>query len=103
MQYIAFVASPGICRRGARNATHASTRTGSYMSSEDEQILQRRTHLAELSPLGVDAYPHKFERTATVTDLVREHSEKDGPALEEHRIDATTSGRILGLRSFGKA
>src|SRR6188472_2625101 len=73
------------------------------MSSEDEQILQRRAHLAELSLLGVDAYPHKFERTATVSDLVRDHSEKDGPALEEHRIDATTSGRILGLRSFGKA
>src|SRR6187397_312605 len=73
------------------------------MSSEDEQILQRRAHLAELSLLGVDAYPHKFERTATVSDLVREHSEKDGPALEANRIAATTSGRTLGIRSFGKA
>ncbi|HTL02621.1 MAG TPA: lysine--tRNA ligase [Vicinamibacterales bacterium] len=73
------------------------------MSSEDEQILQRRTHLAELAQLGVDAYPHKFERSATVSALVREHGEKDGPALEATRIETTTSGRILGIRSFGKA
>src|SRR6266566_492170 len=73
------------------------------MSSEDEQILQRRTHLAELVQLGVDAYPNQFDRSATVSDLVREHSEKDGPALEAAQIDVTTSGRILGIRSFGKA
>jgi lysyl-tRNA synthetase class 2 len=73
------------------------------MSSEDEQILQRRTHLAELAQLGVDAYPHRFERTATVTDLVREHSGKDGPTLEATPVETATSGRILGIRSFGKA
>ena len=73
------------------------------MSSEEEQILQRRTHLAELSQLGVDAYPHRFERSATVGDLVRAHSGKAGPELEEKRIDTITSGRILGIRNFGKA
>jgi lysyl-tRNA synthetase, class II len=73
------------------------------MSSEEEQILQRRTHLAELSQLGVDPYPHRFERGATVGDLVRAHGEKTGPELEEPRIDVITSGRILGIRSFGKA
>src|SRR6478672_6146276 len=73
------------------------------MSSEEEQILQRRTHLAELSQLGVDAYPHKFDRSATVTDLVREHGDKDGAQLEAQPIPTTTSGRILGIRSFGKA
>src|SRR5437773_3553584 len=73
------------------------------MSSEDEQILQRRTHLAELVQLGVDAYPHKFDRTATVSDLVRDHSDKDGPTLDAAPIDTATSGRIAGIRSFGKA
>jgi lysyl-tRNA synthetase class 2 len=73
------------------------------MSSEEEQILQRRTHLAELAQLGVDAYPHRFERTATVSELVGAHSGKTGPELEERRVETTTSGRILGIRSFGKA
>jgi lysyl-tRNA synthetase, class II len=73
------------------------------MSSEDEQIEQRRANLAKLAELGVNAYPHRFDRTATVTDLVRAHGEKAGPELEAPRIDTATSGRILGIRSFGKA
>src|SRR5262245_46256743 len=73
------------------------------MSSEDEQIQQRQANLAKLSTLGVNAYPHRFDRTATVSDLVGAHSAKTGPELEETRIAATTSGRILGIRSFGKA
>jgi lysyl-tRNA synthetase class 2 len=73
------------------------------MSSEDEQIQQRRANLSKLGELGVSAYPHRFERTATVTDLVRTYNEKTGAELEEPRIEAITSGRILGIRSFGKA
>ena len=73
------------------------------MSSEDEQIQQRRANLAKLSELGVNSYPHRFDRTATITDLVRAHGEKTGPELEATRIDTTTSGRILGIRNFGKA
>ncbi len=73
------------------------------MSSEDEQIEQRRANLAKLSALGVSAYPHRFDRTATVSELVGAHSAKSGAELEETRIAATTSGRILGIRSFGKA
>jgi lysyl-tRNA synthetase class 2 len=73
------------------------------MSSEDEQIEQRRANLAKLSALGVSAYPHRFDRTATVSELVGAHSAKSGAELEETRIAATTSGRTLGIRSFGKA
>src|SRR5688500_3881815 len=73
------------------------------MSSEDEQIEQRRANLGKLAELGVNAYPHRFDRTATITDLVRAHSEKAGPELEATRIDTTTSGRIVSIRNFGKA
>src|SRR5688500_9859335 len=73
------------------------------MSSEDEQIQQRRSNLEKLIELGVDSYPHRFDRGASVTDLVRAHGDKAGPELEEHRVTTVTSGRILGIRSFGKA
>jgi lysyl-tRNA synthetase class 2 len=73
------------------------------MSSEEEQILQRRANLSKLAGLGVNSYPHRFERTATITDLVRAYGEKTGPELEEHKVATKTSGRILGIRSFGKA
>ena len=73
------------------------------MSTEEEQIQQRRSNLAEMERLGVSAYPHRFERTATITDLVRQHHEKTAQQLEADRIATVTSGRILGIRSFGKA
>jgi lysyl-tRNA synthetase class 2 len=73
------------------------------MSSEEEQIQQRRANLAKLAELGINSYPHRFERSASITDLVRAHGEKPGPELEQHRIETVTSGRILGIRSFGKA
>ena len=73
------------------------------MSTEEEQIQQRRANLAELERLGVNAYPHRFERTATISDLVKAHSEKTGPDLEASKVETTTSGRVLSIRSFGKA
>jgi lysyl-tRNA synthetase class 2 len=73
------------------------------MSSEDEQIQQRRANLAKLGELGINAYPHRFDRKDTITDLVQAHSSKTGPELEEPRIQTITSGRILSIRSFGKA
>ena len=73
------------------------------MSSEDEQIQQRRANLAKLSDIGVNAYPHRFDRSDTISDLVTAHGDKTGAELEATRIDTTTSGRVLGIRSFGKA
>jgi lysyl-tRNA synthetase class 2 len=73
------------------------------MSSEDEQIQQRRANLAKLAGMGIDVYPHRFDRAATIADLVHEHGAKDAAALEQSRIDTSTSGRILSIRSFGKA
>src|SRR5262245_42251019 len=73
------------------------------MSSEDEQIQQRRANLTKLVEMGVTAYPHRFDRTDTIGDLVAAHGAKTGPELEANRIATSTSGRILGIRSFGKA
>jgi lysyl-tRNA synthetase class 2 len=73
------------------------------MSSEDEQVQQRRANLTKLNELGVGSYPHRFDRTANISELVQAHGQKAGAELEADRVDATTSGRILGIRNFGKA
>jgi lysyl-tRNA synthetase class 2 len=70
---------------------------------ESEQIRQRRANFEELQRLGVMPYPHAFARTHTVADLVDAHGGKTGEALEATRVETTTSGRILAIRSFGKA
>ncbi len=73
------------------------------MSSQDEQIEQRRANLAELQRLGVEIYPHAFERRHTIAELVGRYGARDKDALEADRIDTVTSGRVLAIRSFGKA
>ena len=73
------------------------------MTQEDEQIAQRRANLAELTRLGVSAYPHKFPRTVSVSDIVAAHGSRAADELEHERIEVTTSGRVTAVRSFGKA
>ena len=73
------------------------------MTSLDEQLQQRRANLDELVKLGVDIYPRRFDRTHTIAALAAAYSERSHDELEAERVETTTSGRILGIRSFGKA
>jgi lysyl-tRNA synthetase class 2 len=73
------------------------------MSSQDEQIQQRRANLDALARLGVEIYPRRFERQHTVSQLVGAHGDRTHDELEAERPQTVTSGRILAIRSFGKA
>jgi lysyl-tRNA synthetase class 2 len=73
------------------------------MANEDEQIAQRRAKLNELGALGVPAYPNRFDRSITISDLVAEHGDTPGEALEASQPAARVAGRIVGMRTFGKA
>src|SRR5499427_8334487 len=73
------------------------------MATLEEQLAQRRSNLDEFQKLGVDVYPRRFDRTHTISQLVANYSERTRDELEAARIQTTTSGRILGIRSFGKA
>jgi lysyl-tRNA synthetase, class II len=53
--------------------------------------------------LGVDPYPRQFERTDTVAELVAAQGSKGKEELEGAAIRTRTAGRILAIRSFGKA
>ena len=73
------------------------------MANEVEQTAQRRQKLDELVGLGVQPYPNRFDRTASISDLVQAHGSKTGEVLEAEQPQARTAGRILGMRTFGKA
>jgi lysyl-tRNA synthetase class 2 len=73
------------------------------MSNEREQMAQRRAKLDELVASGVEAYPHAFPRTAPITALVERFSPMAAEALETERPVVRAAGRIVGLRTFGKA
>ncbi len=70
---------------------------------ESDLLRQRRENFQELARLGVDPYPRHFERTDTIEALVAAHSGKTGEALEGEQPRTRTAGRILAIRSFGKA
>jgi lysyl-tRNA synthetase class 2 len=73
------------------------------MSSEDEQVAQRRANLEELAKLGVEVYPRRFERERTIGALVAEYGARTHDELEAERVSTVAAGRILAIRSFGKA
>jgi lysyl-tRNA synthetase class 2 len=74
------------------------------MSTDDsDQVVQRRANLKELTELGVDPYPRRFEGGVPIATLVAEHGHKTGPELEAPRITTRVAGRILAIRGFGKA
>ena len=84
------------------------------MSDQDnEQIQQRRRHLELIiNELGIPAYPAKFDRTHTVSQIVHLYSsqagKKEGEELartnsELNPIRVQTSGRMKTTRLMGKA
>ena len=70
---------------------------------ESDLLRQRRANFDELVRLGLDPYPRKFERTDTIAELVSAHGNKTKEELEAAAIQTKTAGRILAIRSFGKA
>jgi len=73
------------------------------MSNEAEQIAQRRAKLDELIALGVDPYPHRFDRSTTIAAVVAEHGGTPGDVLEAEKPTVRIAGRVMGIRAFGKA
>src|SRR5580765_3863865 len=73
------------------------------MSNEKEQTAQRHAKLNELIALGVPAYPNQFERTGDISTIVGAHGSRTAEELETERPEVRTAGRVLGMRTFGKA
>src|SRR5688500_13209629 len=73
------------------------------MSTEVVQTEQRKANLEAITRLGFAAYPHKFDTTHTVTQLVEVNGAKSSADLEASRVETITAGRIVSIRSFGKA
>jgi lysyl-tRNA synthetase class 2 len=71
--------------------------------AENDQIAQRRKKLADLRALGVDPYPHRYAPTDTAAALQLAGAGLDHAALEALGRRARIAGRVVALRSFGKA
>jgi len=68
-----------------------------------DQYLQRQKKLAEIEALGYEAYPHRFDPTATPAEIVARYAELDTTELEARKASVRVAGRIMTVRLHGKA
>jgi lysyl-tRNA synthetase class 2 len=73
------------------------------MTQESDQVAQRRANLHELKQLGIDVYPTRFDAQSTISATVDAHGAATGEELEATRVTTRVAGRVLSIRSFGKA
>ncbi len=85
------------------------------IEQDNDQIQQRRRHLEEIVELGYPRYPHRFNRTHKISELVIGYQDragkKEGEELEAVNAELKAvaegtiriAGRIMTMRLMGKA
>ncbi|MBI1750160.1 MAG: lysine--tRNA ligase [Acidobacteria bacterium] len=68
-----------------------------------DQYLQRQKKLKELAAFGHDPYPHRFDASHTVKEILDRCGSRTKDALEAEKVPARVAGRIMTLRLHGKA
>ena len=70
---------------------------------QSDLLRNRRENLRTLEALGLPPPPVRFPLTATVSEIVQRHGAQSAEELESSPVPVTTAGRILALRTAGKA
>src|SRR3990172_5656749 len=73
------------------------------MLEENELIQVRRKKLEDLRGMGVNPYGQRYEVRDKAADLAAAHGGSSKEALAADKTAARLAGRIVALRSFGKA
>ncbi|MDH4163189.1 MAG: lysine--tRNA ligase [Nitrospirota bacterium] len=73
------------------------------MEDYNDLIQQRFKKLEEIGALGVKAYAGRFDVTATTQTVTEVHGKRTKEELEANKVTLSMAGRIVALRSFGKA
>ncbi len=73
------------------------------MEDYNELIQQRFKTLAEIGAMGIRPYAGRFDVSAYAGSLLEQYGQSSKEDLEKNRIHVTVAGRIVAMRSFGKA
>ena len=86
------------------------------LTHDNDQIQQRHLHLEEITQLGHVAYPHRFDRTHTISSIVMQYHSYAGKRDDEAEAARVNeelkasgdgkirlAGRIMQMRLMGKA
>ncbi len=66
-------------------------------------IQQRRKKLQQIVDQGREAYPRKFDATATVAQVIADYSGLSADELTAKKISVRVAGRVMTVRPHGKA
>ncbi|HET9407826.1 MAG TPA: lysine--tRNA ligase [Candidatus Sulfotelmatobacter sp.] len=70
----------------------------------DEDIYElRRQKLRQIEALGQPAYPHRYELTHTIPQILDQFSSKTAEELDGSKLSVRVAGRIMAIRLMGKA
>ncbi len=70
------------------------------MSRQDEIIKDRMKKIEQLRKIGINPYPHKFNRTHTSAEIKKEFSEIKTDSTTKNK--ASIAGRLMIIRDIGK-
>ena len=72
---------------------------------EDNALIrQRRKKAADIKEMGVPLFPNTFRPRDRISDIITRYGRMDGNQLESYEDNKLRiAGRIMALRSFGKA
>lgn len=73
------------------------------MEDYNDLIQQRFKKLAEISAMGTKPYAGKFVVNATAEQIAAQYETRTKEELEANRVEVVVAGRIIAMRSFGKA
>ncbi len=73
------------------------------MEDYNELIQQRFKKLTEISGAGIRPYAGRFTVSASAQELAERQGAASKEDLEREKVTASLAGRIVALRSFGKA
>src|SRR3989338_7711003 len=73
------------------------------MAEENTYIEQRKKKVAELREGGLNPYPQNIKPTHTTEQILKEFDAKSPEELEKSKQKISIAGRVIFIRSFGKA
>ncbi|MGC1454990.1 MAG: lysine--tRNA ligase [Nitrospirota bacterium] len=73
------------------------------MEDHNELIQQRFKKREEISAMGIRPYAGRFDVSISAQELIDRYGQTSKEDLEKTRVEITIAGRIVAMRSFGKA
>ena len=86
-----------------KNEYHMAEVKNHPIEDAGEQMEVRRRKLAEIKDAGQTIYPNDFKPTHTASDVTSQFGARADEELVAAVHDIRLAGRIMAIRSFGKA